>query len=81
MPKFPVDLPKTDALRILRELGFEVVREREHIAFRRNNQDGTVSAMTLPNHRRIKSATLRSALTQSGVTREAFLEAYERHSR
>lgn len=78
MPKFPIDLPKQQVLRILQELGFEIVREREHIALRGKNFDGTSRTMTLPNHRRIKSATLRSALLQSGVSREAFMDAMER---
>jgi hypothetical protein len=34
--------------------------------------------MTLPAHRLIKGSTLRTALTQSGITRHDFLQAYER---
>lgn len=78
MPKFPVDAPTDRVLRALRELGFEVVRRGNHVSLARAGADGTVTPMTLPGHRVIKASTLRTALHQSGVTREDFLRAYER---
>ena len=32
MPKFPVDAPKSKVLKALGQLGFALVREREHIS-------------------------------------------------
>jgi predicted RNA binding protein YcfA (HicA-like mRNA interferase family) len=32
MPKFPMDAPKARVLRALQKLGFQLMREREHIA-------------------------------------------------
>lgn len=77
MAKFPVDAPYDRVLRALRALGFEVVRTGNHVALARTESDGTVTPMTLPGHRTIKSSTLRTALTQSGISREEFIRAYE----
>ena len=47
------------------KLGFQVVREAEHIALKRSNADRTETPMTIPNHRRIKGSTLRRYLHAS----------------
>lgn len=58
MPKFPKDASEAKVLRALNSLGFQIVREKEHISLVRQNDDGTETPLTLPNHRQIKASTL-----------------------
>lgn len=77
MVKFPVDAPKARVVKALQLLGFEIVREREHIAMIRHNAGGTTTPLTMPNHKVIKGSTLRTICTQAGISRDEFLRAYE----
>jgi predicted RNA binding protein YcfA (HicA-like mRNA interferase family) len=78
MPKFPVDAPIDKVVKSLEKLGFRLIREGNHISMLRENQDGTRTPLTMPNHRRIKSSTLRTILTQAGISRDEFLNIYEK---
>ena len=78
MARFPKDAPRRKVVRALGDLGFEVVREGNHIAMQRKNDDGSVTPLTIPNHASLKSSTLRAICNQSGVTRADFLQAYGR---
>ncbi len=77
MGKFPKDASRSRVVAALEALGFQIVREREHIAMVRENADGTKTPLTLPNHKTIKSSTLRTICRQSSITRDDFLKAYD----
>ena len=76
MAKFPVDAPIRDVIRAFERLGFVLVREGSHVSMLRTNPDGTRTALTMPNHRTLKSSTLRTILTQASIERDEFLDAY-----
>jgi len=78
MTKFPVDAPKDRVIRALELLGFSLIRDGKHIALARENDDGTRTPPTMPNHPRIKSSTLRTICTQAGISREDFLKAFNK---
>jgi len=77
MPKFPVEAPKAKVVAALKALGFQIVREREHISMLRLNADGTRTPLTMPNHPKINGAMLRTIYRQSNIFHEDFLRAYE----
>ncbi|MFM6404201.1 MAG: type II toxin-antitoxin system HicA family toxin [Microcystis sp.] len=44
----------------------------------RKNPDGTKTLLTLPNHKQIKSSTLRNICTQAGISRDDFIASDEK---
>lgn len=78
MTKFPVDAPKRKVLKALELLGFYIVREKEHISMIRENEDGTKTPLTIPNHPKIKGSTLRTICSQAKISREDFLQSYSK---
>ena len=45
---------------------------------RREDSDGSTTPLTMPNHKKIKSSTLRTICSQAGISRNEFFEAYEK---
>ncbi len=77
MLKFPSEAPKRKVIRTLNKLGFEIVREKEHISMLRIDSDGKKTPLTIPNHNIINGALLRLICTQAGISRDEFLEHFE----
>ena len=77
MPRFPSDANKRRVIKALQALGFETVREGNHVAMKRKNPDGSVTPLTMPGHSTLKASTLRTICSQSGISRADFLRAYE----
>ncbi|MCJ7774677.1 MAG: type II toxin-antitoxin system HicA family toxin [Desulfobacterales bacterium] len=77
MPKFSVDAPVRKVINALEQLGFKKIREGNHISMSRQNTDGTKTPLTMPNHPKIKKSTLRTILTQAGISRENFLKVFD----
>jgi len=71
-----MDAQKVRVIKALERLGFEIVRDREHIAMIRQNEDGSKTPLTLPNHPLIKASTLRTICTQANISRDEFLKAF-----
>ena len=76
--KFPIDAPQRKVIKAFEALGFKTIRVGNHISMNKENADGSRTPLTMPNHNKIKGSTLRTICTQAGVSREEFLEIYEK---
>jgi predicted RNA binding protein YcfA (HicA-like mRNA interferase family) len=74
--RFPRDVPKRKVIKALETLGFEIIREGNHISMNRINPDGSKTPLTMPNHEVIKGSTLLIILRQAGISREEFIEVF-----
>lgn len=71
MPKLPI-LSGSEVCQILARHGFVVVRQRgSHVIVQRSAGDSTVT-VPVPNHRELRTGTLRAIIRQSGLSIEDF---------
>lgn len=77
MSKFPADTSKQKVVKTFQKLGFEIVREKEHVSMTRLSPEGIKTLLTMPNHSIIKSSTSRAVCTRCGISSEEFLKAFE----
>lgn len=61
-----------EAVRAFEKLGWSVVRSGNHTMMKKPENPLLV---TIPNHKELKSGTLRSLIRDAGETLESFLEA------
>ena len=70
MARLPV-LSARECIAALEKIGFYVVRQRgSHISLRR---DDPPTYLTVPNHRELKTGTLRALIRQAGLTVDEFV--------
>lgn len=72
MPELP-HISGRKAIKIFESIGFEIVRQKgSHVVLRKGNKGCVV-----PIHKELTIGTLRSAIKQSGITIEEFIDAYK----
>jgi len=73
MPKLP-RISSREAIRALKRLGFEEVRQTgSHLVLKRDTDDGVIGGV-VPVHQDLRVGTLSSILKQAQVTPEEFIE-------
>jgi hypothetical protein len=65
--KFPVDAPRIRVVKAAANMGFQIVREREHITMRRTNADGTFRSCGNANISRCAERTLMALSDRAGT--------------
>jgi predicted RNA binding protein YcfA (HicA-like mRNA interferase family) len=72
MTKLPADLSGRDLIKALQRIGFVVQRQRgSHIILRR---DSPFARASVPNHKTLRSGTLRAILQEAELSVEELLE-------
>ncbi len=73
MPELP-RISGREAIKVFQALGFQPVRQRGSHVVLKNGAFGCV----VPLHKSLATGTLRSAIRQSGITPDEFVDAYRK---
>lgn len=73
--KMPKDVPLKYVVKTFASFGFNVDRETPHVIMK--NKAG--KTVVLPNHKQLKSTTLRKAIGEAGIDRKDFLKRLEKN--
>lgn len=74
-PATPI-LSGQDAVKVFERFGWEVARQRgSHIIM---VKEGSISTLSVPNHREIAKGTLRSLIRAAGLTMDEFAEEHRK---
>ena len=65
-------LPQHEVIKILEANGFQRVRARKHITFKKEDSDGGVWTTWVPKHKEVTVFVLKFIIRQSGKSREEF---------
>ncbi|MDI6885066.1 MAG: type II toxin-antitoxin system HicA family toxin [archaeon] len=65
-------LPQHEVIKILETNGFQRMRSRKHITFKKKDPDGRVWTTWVPKHKEVTVFVLKSIIRQSGKSREEF---------
>ena len=71
MPKLR-PLPQETAIKILESNGFQQVRSRKHITFKKTDRDGKVLTTWVPHGREVTLFVIQYIIKQTGKPREEF---------
>ena len=63
--KVPHDVPLHKVLKMFKKFGFSIIRETPHVVMK--NIKGL--SISIPNHKQIKSTTLRKVIGEAGIDR------------
>lgn len=76
--KIPETASKEKVIHTLENLGYRLVRQGTHISMSCFTAGGMQIPLTIPDNPVYKESTLRMIISRAGITKQEFLEAFNR---